>query len=147
MNTRSEAVHYDVDTDGLCTLTMDLPGSSTNTLGAELTTALRDTIRRAAADTAVRGIVLTSGKPGFGAGADLKTMGAEPRTSANPAEVAKGSMSLSRDLRYLETCGKPVVAAINGTALGGAFEIALACHHRVLADTPTIRVGLPESQV
>ncbi|SHN75837.1 3-hydroxyacyl-CoA dehydrogenase NAD-binding domain-containing protein [Cryptosporangium aurantiacum] len=137
-----------VDADGIATLTMDLPGKTMNTLGAELTTALATAVDDAAADPAVKGLILTSGKPAFVAGADLKEMdsgsGSRPRTTE---ELLDGLLSLSRQLRRLETCGKPVACAINGTALGGGLEIALACHYRVVADDPAILLGLPESNV
>jgi 3-hydroxyacyl-CoA dehydrogenase / enoyl-CoA hydratase / 3-hydroxybutyryl-CoA epimerase len=135
-----EPVTTTVDDDGIATLTMDLPGRSVNVLGAELQPALAAAIEGALADPAVRGIVLTSGKPAFVAGADLKTM----NTDASPVDRV---MTLSRDLRRLETGGKPVVCAINGTAVGGGLEIALACHHRLVADDAGIRLGLPESKL
>jgi 3-hydroxyacyl-CoA dehydrogenase/enoyl-CoA hydratase/3-hydroxybutyryl-CoA epimerase len=147
--TTTEAVKSAVDADGVCVLTMDLPGRPMNVLGAELQPALAAAINAAAADPAVRGIILTSGKPAFVAGADLKEMdrGGGADRELTPGALAEQSMTLSNDLRRLETCGKPVVAAINGTAVGGGFEIALACHHRVVADDPKIMLGLPEGTI
>ena len=97
----------------------------------------------------MKGIIVTSGKSSFIAGADLIGMEgliAHART-APPAEALKAVSSLTRVLRRLETCGKPVACAINGTALGGGFEVALACHYRVSADGDHIKIGLPEVQV
>lgn len=144
----SEAVKVTVDGDGIATLMMDLPGATMNTIGAELGPALSAAIAAAAADPGVKGIILTSGKPAFAAGADLKEVDAgSPGHLRGPAEQLDAVLSLSNDLRRLETCGKPVACAINGTALGGGFEIALACHYRVVADDPAILLGLPEANV
>ncbi|MER5181644.1 3-hydroxyacyl-CoA dehydrogenase NAD-binding domain-containing protein [Streptomyces sp. NPDC002896] len=145
--TTAEAVRYDVDRDGIATLTLDLPGQSTNVLGAVLQPALAAAVERALADPAVTtGMVLTSAKSTFTAGGDLKVLGdgEAPRRAPSPAEQLEQVLTLSRDLRRLETGGKPVVCAINGTALGGGFEIALACHRRIVADDPAIMLGLPE---
>ena len=148
----SQPVNSVVDADGIATLTMDVPGKTMNTLGAELQPALGAAIDAAVADPAVQGIILTSGKPAFVAGADLKEIDADNGADGgapqlNPAELVEAMMVLSKDLRRWETCGKPIACAINGTALGGGFEIALACHHRVVADDPEIQLGLPEVNV
>lgn len=144
----SEAVTYAVDADGICTLTLDLPGKSMNVLGAELQPALRGAIDRAIDDAAVKGIVITSGKSTFVAGGDLNALGGGYDTaSLSDAELLEQTLTLSKDLRRLETGGKPVVCAINGTALGGGFEIALACHYRVAVDDATVQLGLPEANV
>lgn len=146
--TMSEAVTCSVDGDGLCTLVLDLPGEKMNVLGATLSDAFEAALRRAMADDAVKGVVITSGKSTFVAGGDLKMLGGGlDVASMAPAEVAHLFASLSRLLRWMETAGKPVACAINGLALGGGLEIALACHYRVVADDPRIMLGLPESQV
>ncbi len=146
--TMDAAIRYEVDADGICTLTLDLPGEKMNVLGGRLTTPLDEACQRAVADAAVKGIVITSGKPAFVAGGDLKAMGEGfDYSSLSKGEIAYRLGSLSRMLRALEQCGKPVACAINGTALGGGFEIALACHYRVVADDPEIQLGLPEANV
>src|SRR5258706_394375 len=101
-------------------------------------------------DAAIKGLVLTSGKPGaFSAGADLDEMSAYAGQGGGDAakSVFDTMMNIHRTFRKIELCGKPVVAAINGTALGGGLEIALACHCRMIADDPRIRLGFPEAQV
>src|SRR6185312_16253441 len=109
------------------------------------------------ADAAVKGVVITSGKDAFSAGADLSMLEGMNKAfaeaqKANGAEAAQKmlfdeSRKLSQTLRGIETCGKPWVAAINGLALGGAFELTLTCHYRVAADNPKTRLGLPEVKV
>ena len=111
--------------------------------------SLHACVDRLVADPAVKGAIITSGKAAFVAGADLLAMEANLDNVADdpPAVMFEKYASLSRAVRRVETCGKPVVAAINGTAMGGGFELCLACHHRVMADVPGAVVGLPEVQV
>lgn len=142
-------IHYAQDAQGIVTLTLDYPGKSMNVIDQSLMDDLRDCIARVAADPAVIGAIVTSGKQAFVAGADLLSM------EANLDSMRDDSMqvlfdkcaSLSRLLRQMETCGKPFVAAINGTAMGGGLEICLACHYRVVSDAPGLLLGLPEVQV
>lgn len=142
-------IHYAQDAQGIVTLTLDYPGKSMNVIDQSLMDDLRDCITRVAADPAVIGAIVTSGKQAFVAGADLLSM------EANLDSMRDDSMqvlfdkcaSLSRLLRQMETCGKPFVAAINGTAMGGGLEICLACHYRVVSDAPGLLLGLPEVQV
>jgi len=142
-------IHYAQDAQGIVTLTLDYPGKSMNVIDQSLMDDLRDCIARVAADPAVIGAIMTSGKQAFVAGADLLSM------EANLDSMRDDSMqvlfdkcaSLSRLLRQMETCGKPFVAAINGTAMGGGLEICLACHYRVVSDAPGLLLGLPEVQV
>ncbi len=145
----TDTISYAVDSDGIATLTIDQPGKSMNVIGAGFVEEFSAAIERAAADAAVKGIVITSGKSSFVAGADLigmESMIAFVR-SAPPAEGLKLVSGFTNALRRVETCGKPVACAINGTALGGGFEIALACHYRVSADGEDIKIGQPEVQV
>src|SRR6202042_272268 len=110
-----------------------------------------------ASDQAIKGAVFTSGKEGFAAGADLtmlETAGKEyaRRAKAEGKDAAMrafvdGTKQLSLVYRRLETCGKPVAAAINGVCMGGGFELALACHYRIVAESDKARVGLPEIKV
>ncbi len=102
-------------------------------------------LQRAYADDAVRGIIVTSAKPEFIAGADLKMI--LRNQDQDPAEMLEVSMSLNRTFRQMETNGKPLVAAINGTVLGGGYEVCLACHHRIALDHPKAKIGLPEAKL
>ncbi len=148
------AIRHDLDADGILTLTIDCPGLSMNVINEAVTRDLADAITRIRTDAAVKGAVITSGKPtGFLAGADLKGMnfagsadGAEAAGTGKSrmARLFEGVFALNRLLRDLETTGKPVAAAVNGLALGGGLEIVLACHHRVVADDPKLTLGLPE---
>ncbi|MDX1580486.1 MAG: enoyl-CoA hydratase-related protein, partial [Alphaproteobacteria bacterium] len=143
-----ETLRYEVDGDGIATITIDVPGKSMNVINAKLMEELDGVIDKVAGDDAVKGAIVTSGKAsGFGAGADLDMMGSQAGAAATPTDVFENSMSLSRTLRKLETSGKPWAAALNGLAMGGMLEIALACHYRVSADNPKIQYGLPEVKV
>lgn len=149
MNT--ETIKFDLDADGIATLTIDVPGQTMNVITGEFTRDLGTLIGKIESDDAIKGVVITSGKPsGFMAGADLKGMAGA--FSGDGGAGGKSKMALLFDsvftlnalFRRLETCGKPVAAAINGMALGGGLEICLACHYRVVADNPKIQLGLPE---
>jgi 3-hydroxyacyl-CoA dehydrogenase/enoyl-CoA hydratase/3-hydroxybutyryl-CoA epimerase len=136
-----------VDTDGIATITIDVPGRSMNVFTPELTADLDTAITSLRTDAAVRGILVTSGKSGFIAGADIKDIVTAYDRHIAPRVAYQWSQALSQTFRRLETIGKPVAAAINGVALGGGLELALACHHRVLADDPKAMVGLPEVKI
>jgi 3-hydroxyacyl-CoA dehydrogenase / enoyl-CoA hydratase / 3-hydroxybutyryl-CoA epimerase len=145
----TDVVRFSVDADGIATLTIDYPGKSMNVIDQAFMDSLGRGIDRVVADPAIKGAIITSGKAAFVAGADLLAMEANLDNVADdplPLMLDK-YQSLSRAVRRVETCGKPVVAAINGTAMGGGFELCLACHHRVMADVPGAVVGLPEVQV
>ncbi|WP_130800207.1 3-hydroxyacyl-CoA dehydrogenase NAD-binding domain-containing protein [Streptomyces otsuchiensis] len=136
-------IRWDRDADGVVTLTLDAPGRSANTMDAAFGTALTAVADRLTAEReTVRGVIVTSAKKTFFAGGDLDELIAAGPDQAQ--RVFDSSMAVKRDLRRIETLGVPVAAAVNGAALGGGFEIALACHHRVVLDTPGARVGLPE---
>ncbi|MBD3640211.1 MAG: enoyl-CoA hydratase/isomerase family protein [Marinobacter sp.] len=137
------AINYDLGSDQILTLTIDMPGQSANTMNADFRTGLSETVSRVKADLAnIRGIIITSAKKTFFAGGDLTELHSVTRDQAREFEDMVNG--LKADLRFLETTGKPVVAAINGTALGGGLEIALACHHRIALDDDSIQLGLPE---
>ncbi|GAA1354669.1 3-hydroxyacyl-CoA dehydrogenase NAD-binding domain-containing protein [Saccharothrix algeriensis] len=136
------AIHYERDDEGIVTLTMDMSGSA-NVMNAEYHRAMGETVARLEAERDdVAGVVLTSAKKAFFAGGDLNLL---VRITPEDAGEALGFLQEVKDqLRRLERLGRPVVAAIAGAALGGGFEIALACHHRVVLDDDRIRLGLPE---
>ncbi len=145
----TNSISYAVDSDGIATLTIDQPDKSMNVIGADFVEEFKAAIDRATSDAAVKGIIITSGKSSFVAGADLIAMEGmiHHSRSAAASEALKAVLQFSNVLRRLETCGKPVACAINGTALGGGFEIALACHYRVSADGENVKIGQPEVQV
>jgi len=147
----------ETDADGIALVTWDIPGRSMNVFDVTSVEELRAIVDQTTADQTVKGVVVTSGKDAFSAGADLSmlegmgTIFAETK-KAKGEEAAQQmlldeSSKLSRMFRKIETSGKPWVAAVNGLALGGAFELVLACHYRVAAENPKTRLGLPEIKV
>ena len=145
----NDIIRYAVDADGIATLTIDYPGKTMNVIDQAFMDRLSACITRISGDAQVKGAIITSGKDSFVAGADLLGMEAtiDKMAQLPVAELVAQCASLSLLLRRLETCGKPVVAAINGIALGGGYEICLACHYRIAADAPGVVLGLPEVQV
>ncbi|HEX8665559.1 MAG TPA: 3-hydroxyacyl-CoA dehydrogenase NAD-binding domain-containing protein [Beijerinckiaceae bacterium] len=149
---------FDTDTDGIATATWDSPGRSMNVIDLNVIKELSQIVEAVASDAAIKGCVVTSGKDSsFSGGADLtmlQGLGAlyEKFAREKGEEEAmrvffEESRRLSLLYRRLETCGKPFAAAVHGACLGGAFELALACHYRVVSDADQTRVGLPEIKV
>jgi 3-hydroxyacyl-CoA dehydrogenase / enoyl-CoA hydratase / 3-hydroxybutyryl-CoA epimerase len=148
---------FETGADGIALLTWDMPGRSMNVITPDVIGELETVIDHVAADPAIKGCVIASGKDNFSGGADLsmlQTAAADYLTAKQEKgeEAAtklffETASRLSRTYRKLETCGKPFAIAINGICLGGAFELALACHYRVIADDGKTRVGLPEIKV
>jgi 3-hydroxyacyl-CoA dehydrogenase/enoyl-CoA hydratase/3-hydroxybutyryl-CoA epimerase len=142
-----ENFKIDVDADGIALVVFDVPGRSMNTITAKVMAELPELVERLKTDAAIKGAVLTSGKTtGFCAGADLTELSASAG-AGSPQQAFEVLYGLNKSLRGLETCGKPVAIALNGLALGGGFEISLACHYRVAADDNKIQLGLPEGKV
>src|SRR5690242_13526556 len=147
----------ETDGDGFALVTWDSPGRSMNVIDASVMDELSAIIDQTTADAGVKGVVITSGKEAFCAGADLTVLEGLSRAFAEVVASQGEEAAMTRFFeesrrwsvlcRRIETCGKPWVAAINGTALGGGFELALACHRRVAADNPRTRLGLPEVKV
>jgi 3-hydroxyacyl-CoA dehydrogenase/enoyl-CoA hydratase/3-hydroxybutyryl-CoA epimerase len=141
-------LHVEVDADGIALITLDDASRPMNVVSPEFIDDMIAAIERIAADPAVRGAVITSAKPAFMAGADLKYIATLTGGAISVGEAFAFSQRPSLEMhRRLETCGKPFVAAINGLALGGGYELCLACHHRVMAEAPKAVVGLPEVTV
>ncbi|MGB6419769.1 MAG: 3-hydroxyacyl-CoA dehydrogenase NAD-binding domain-containing protein [Pseudolabrys sp.] len=147
----------DVDADGIALITWDMAERSMNVINTGIIEELGTLVDKVAADAAIKGAIVTSGKDAFCGGADLtmlEGMGAVfanlVRTKGEEAAAAfifEESRKLSQLYRRLETSGKPWVCALNGTAMGGGFELALACHYRVATDNPKTRLGLPEIKI
>jgi 3-hydroxyacyl-CoA dehydrogenase/enoyl-CoA hydratase/3-hydroxybutyryl-CoA epimerase len=138
-------IDYRVE-DGVAILTWDDKDRPMNVLGGDALAELSAGVEKAVADDDVKGIVLTSGKQGvFVAGGDLQQIESLGSGPIDAADFLKRTSAVLDQLRRMETCGKPVVAALNGVTLGGGYEIALACHRRILVDQRHAQVGLPEA--
>jgi 3-hydroxyacyl-CoA dehydrogenase/enoyl-CoA hydratase/3-hydroxybutyryl-CoA epimerase len=125
-------------------LTIDMPDRSMNVLTPQLADALGLALEALVADAAVQGIVIASGKASFVVGADLAQMSGFVAPGVGPDQAMLQVQRYARVFRRIETCGKPVVAAAGGTALGGGLELMLCCHHRIATDDPQAQFGLPE---
>jgi len=136
-------IGWDRDAEGIVTLTMDDPDQRANTMNATFQNSLGPTVDRLYAEQdAITGVILTSAKDTFFAGGDLRLL--SQVTDDTAAEFFAAAQKLKAELRRLETFARPVVAALNGTALGGGLEIALACHHRIALERPKAEFGFPE---
>ncbi|PYE31249.1 3-hydroxyacyl-CoA dehydrogenase/enoyl-CoA hydratase/3-hydroxybutyryl-CoA epimerase [Rhizobium sp. PP-F2F-G38] len=146
----------ETDTDGIALVTWDMPGKSMNVFTAEVLRELAAVNDAVVKDEAVKGVVFTSGKATFSGGADLSmikgmfTFQAEEKKK-NPETAAQKLFELCGEMtglfRKIETSGKPWVSAINGTCMGGAFELSLACHGRVASNSKAVKIALPEVKV
>ncbi|RUU92927.1 3-hydroxyacyl-CoA dehydrogenase [Mesorhizobium sp. M7A.F.Ca.MR.176.00.0.0] len=146
----------DIDADGIALVTWDMPGRSMNVFTEEAMRELNAIVDKVAGDAAIKGAVITSGKDTFSGGADitllqkmLTTFAAEKGKDAERATKAlfDNAGMMTGLFRKLETCGKPWVSAIKGTCMGGAFELSLACHGRVAADSDKVKMALPEVKI
>jgi 3-hydroxyacyl-CoA dehydrogenase/enoyl-CoA hydratase/3-hydroxybutyryl-CoA epimerase len=137
-------IQFTVDPDGIALLSIDLPDRSMNVLTPDFTSDLSQLVERIAGDAAIKGAVITSGKKGFIAGADIIDMVTAYDRGVSARQAADLSRNMNRSLRRMETCGKPIAVAINGLALGGGLEVCLACHYRVLATDTGAVLGFPE---
>ena len=136
-------IQWDKDADSIVTLTMDDPSGSANVMNEAYIESMGKAVDRIVAEKdSITGVVITSAKKTFFAGGDLTEMiKVGPEDAGQFFDMVE---TVKKQLRTLETLGKPVVAAINGAALGGGLEIALACHHRIAADVKGSQLGLPE---
>jgi len=135
---------YSVDSDGVCFIVIDQPNSAANVMDQKFIDGFKESVNKAIADPVVKGVVISSAKTSFVAGADLKVMEASLYEKKDPEDFFNKCFDFSSYLRKIETSGKTFVAAIDGAALGGGFEIALACHARIVSDKKGVVVGLPE---
>ncbi|KJC33636.1 3-hydroxyacyl-CoA dehydrogenase [Bradyrhizobium sp. LTSP885] len=148
---------FETDADGIALVTWDIPGRSMNVLDETSINEIEAIVKQTSADAAIKGVVITSSKDAFCAGADLsmlegmshtyKQLLKEKGEEAANQVLFDQSRRFSQVFRSIETSGKPWAAAINGLALGGGFEITLSCHYRVAAENPKTRLGLPEIKV
>jgi 3-hydroxyacyl-CoA dehydrogenase/enoyl-CoA hydratase/3-hydroxybutyryl-CoA epimerase len=139
-------IRWERDDDGVVILTLDDPNQSANTMNAAYAASMLATVDRLEAERdEITGVIITSAKKTFFAGGDLNDL--KTATKENAEEIATFVRDGKAVLRRLETLGKPVVAAVNGSALGGGLEIALACHHRIVVDDAKIQLGFPEVQL
>ncbi|MDX3132108.1 3-hydroxyacyl-CoA dehydrogenase NAD-binding domain-containing protein, partial [Streptomyces europaeiscabiei] len=141
--TQSTTIRWEQDRTGLVTLVIDDPNQSANTMNQAFRESLAAVTDRLEAEKdTIRGVIVTSAKKTFFAGGDLRDLiKVTPETAQ---QLFDGGLEIKRNLRRIETLGKPVVAAINGAALGGGYELALACHHRIALDAPGSKIGCPE---
>ncbi|MFD0516811.1 enoyl-CoA hydratase/isomerase family protein [Paractinoplanes durhamensis] len=136
-------IHFDRAADGIVTLTLDDPSRGANTMNQAYVAAMDTTLARLEAERDdITGVIITSAKNSWFAGGDLDSL-----REIGPDQAQQAfdqSNRVKAQLRRLETLGRPVVAALNGSALGGGLELALACHRRIALDNPRLEVGLPE---
>ncbi len=139
----TDAIRYEKGQDNIVVLTMDMPGQSANTMNAVYREAMGQVVDRLEAEKdSIAGVIVTSAKKTFFAGGDLNELIKVDKANAN--DFYQMILRIKGQLRRLECLGKPVVAAINGAALGGGWEIALSCHHRIALNSSSVQLGLPE---
>lgn len=141
---KNNILEYTVDPGGIALITIDMKDAPTNLFSLEFVEQYVQTAKEAIADPKVKGVIVTSNRKDFMAGADLKFISNPPE---DKKDLFDGLLRMHRELREIEQGGKPFVAAINGNALGGGYELALTCHHRIAVDDPKIKIGLPETQL
>ncbi len=144
MSFKNKILSYEVDADGVGLITINMEDHPANLFSPDFMETFFDITAQAVADANVKGVVVTSSRRMFMAGADLKML-------EKPIEDAdafyQNALKMHRNMRDIETGGKPFVAAINGHALGGGLEVCLACHHRIAVDDKKIKIGFPEIKV
>lgn len=143
-NIQDTLLSFSIDNDGVGTLTINQTENSANLFSEAFIARYIEIAQQAIADENVKGVIVTSGKPIFMAGADLNAL---LEDITDKKAFTDNLLQLHRSLREIETGGKPFVAAINGTALGGGLELCLACHHRIAINSTKIKLGFPEIKV
>jgi 3-hydroxyacyl-CoA dehydrogenase / enoyl-CoA hydratase / 3-hydroxybutyryl-CoA epimerase len=139
-------IRYEKDTNNIVTLTLEMAGSPYNIISHDIGKSFVSVLNHLKSEKTkglLRGVIITSAKKNFLHGGDLEFY----YNCTDPKEIFESSQNLSHFFRELESPGVPVVAAINGTALGPGFGLALACHHRIVLDKPDIMLGLPETSL
>ena len=138
---QNKLLSFSIDSDGIGTLVINQTEESTNLFSEAFIIQYIEVAQQAIADENVKGVIVTSGKPIFMAGADLRAL---LEDITDKKAFTDSVINLHTGLRSIETGGKPFVAAINGTALGGGLELCLACHHRIALNSTKIKIGFPE---
>ena len=133
--------HYEKDDDGIVVVTMDMTGP-VNAINAEYNDAMEQTVCKLESETDLTGVVFASAKTVFFAGADLKEL--IQADGSNKQKIFENGELIKGQFRRLEKLPVPVVAAINGAALGGGYELSLACNHRIAFNHKSVQIGLPE---
>ncbi len=141
---KNTILSYETDADGIGRITIHMTEQPTNLFSLEFIEAYVEAARQALRDDQVKGVIVTSAHRDFMAGADLKFIGNPPE---DRKELFDGLLRMHREMREIEKAGKPFVAAINGNALGGGYELALTCHHRIALRKEGLKIGLPETQL
>ena len=143
-NIKNDLFEFEVGTDGIGVLSINQINNPTNLFSTEFVTAYIELANEAIADKAIKGVILTSARNMFMPGADLREL---QNMGNDPKEQFENTMKMHHAFRAIETAGKPFVAAINGTAMGGGLELCLTCHHRIVLNNIKIKLGFPEAKV
>ncbi|BDS11811.1 3-hydroxyacyl-CoA dehydrogenase NAD-binding domain-containing protein [Aureispira anguillae] len=141
---KNDLLEYVIDSDGFATITINMVKEPTNLFSIDFIKYYLEIAQQIVEKPLVKGIILTSAHRDFMAGADLKFISKPPEDKAG---LFREIIEVHKGFRALEQSGKPFVAAINGTALGGGYELALTCHHRIALNSSKIKIGLPEVQL
>ena len=143
-NIKNDLFEFEVGADGIGILSINQVNNPTNLFSTEFITTYIELANKVVADKDIKGMILTSGRSMFMPGADLREL---QTLGYDPQKTFDGTMQMHQSLRALETAGKPFVAAINGTAMGGGLELCLTCHHRIVLNNVKIKLGFPEAKV
>lgn len=143
-NFKNDFFSYHVGDDGIAVITIDQINNPTNLFSTEFIECYVEAANKAISYDHIKGVIVTSGQRMFMPGADLREL---KKTGGDSEDQLVGGMKMHRSFRAIETSGKPFVAAINGTAMGGGFELCLTCHHRIVLNNPKIKIGFPEIKV
>lgn len=141
---KNEILDYSIHDDGIAVITINMEKEPTNLFSTPFIECYVEIAKKAIEDQRVKGVIVTSSRKDFMAGADLKFLGNPPE---DKEALFKGMLAFHQGFREIETGEKPFVAAINGNALGGGYELALNCHYRIAWNNPKIKIGLPETQL
>ncbi len=143
-NIKNDLFSYEIGSDGVALFTIDQKNNPTNLFSTEFINEFIEIANDAIKDENVKGVIITSGQKMFMPGADLREL---KKAGGDPVEQFNGMMKMHTAFRQIETGGKPFVAAINGTAMGGGLELCLVCHHRIVLNNHRIKLGFPEVKV